>query len=67
MKTLVKNVSGETIGQLLETGSRILAQDRSGKTLGWFEKNSNKTFDKSGSPKYIGDMTRALIAEQSGN
>lgn len=50
MKQTIKNASGETVGFLVEQGARILAQDRSG-----------KTFDKSGSPVYIGDMTRALL------
>ena len=45
----------------MEQGARILAQDKSGKTLGWYDKNTNKTFDKSGSPVYVGDMTRALL------
>ena len=61
MKQTIKNASGETVGQLVEQGARILAQDRSGKTLGWYDKNTDKTFDKSGSPLYSGDMTRALL------
>jgi hypothetical protein len=61
MKELVKNASGATIGQLVEQGTRILAQDKSGKTLGWFEKNSNKTFDKSGKPLYSGNMVSMLF------
>lgn len=61
MKQTIKNASGETVGYLVEQGARILAQDRSGKTLGWYDKNTDKTFDKSGSPLYSGDMTRALL------
>lgn len=65
MTTLVKNASGATIGQLRETGARILAQDKSGQTLGWYDKNTKKTFDKSGRPVYDGDMTKALVAEHA--
>ena len=61
MKQTVKNASGETVGYLMEQGARIRAQDKSGKTLGWYDKNTNKTFDKSGSPVYVGDMTKALL------
>lgn len=61
MKQIIKNASGETVGQLVETGTRILAQDKSGKTLGWYDKNTEKTFDKSGCPLYSGNMTRALL------
>lgn len=61
MKQIIQNASGETVGYLMEQGTRILAQDKSGKTLGWYDKNTDKTFDKSGSPLYSGNMVRALF------
>lgn len=63
MKQPVKTASGKTIGYLMETGTRIIAQAVDGATLGWYDKNTDKTFDKSGSPLYSGNMVRALLTE----
>jgi hypothetical protein len=63
MKEIVKNASGKPIGQIWEAGNRIYAQDTAGKTLGWYDKNTDKTFDKSGSPVYSGNMVRALLVD----
>lgn len=63
MKMPVQDAGGKVIGYLLDNATRITAQDKSGQTLGWFDKNSEKTFDKSGKPLYSGDMTRALFRD----
>lgn len=63
MKRLIKNASGETVGQIWEQGTRIFAQDTSGQTLGWYDKNTDKTFDKSGRPVYDGNMVTALLRD----
>ena len=59
----VKDASGKTVGYKVQRGSQILVQDSSGSTLGRFDKNVNKTVDKSGKVLYSGDQTSALIEE----
>ncbi len=61
VREAIKSASGATLGYRAEQGARTLVQDLAGQTLGWFDKNTKKTFDKSGKPLYIGDMTVALL------
>ena len=64
MKETIKSASGKTLGYKAQVGSRTVVQDASGKTLGHYEKNQDKTFDKSGRALYSGDQTSALIEGQ---
>jgi hypothetical protein len=61
VKETIKSAGGATLGYRVEQGARTLVQDSAGQTVGWFDRNTNKTFDKSGKPLYSGDMTVALL------
>jgi hypothetical protein len=61
MKETVKDASGRTVGYKVQRGSQTVVEDASGKTLGRFDKNVNKTVDKSGKVLYSGDQTSALF------
>ena len=63
MKTAVKDANGRTLGYQVERGSQVIAEDASGAVIGRYDKNTNKTFDKSGRARYTGDQTAALIGE----
>ena len=63
MREMIKSASGKTLGFKAEVGSRTVVQDASGATLGHYDKNQDKTFDKSGRALYSGDQTSALIEE----
>jgi hypothetical protein len=61
MKTIVKDASGRTLGYKKTCGSQIIVEDASGKMLGAYNKNVNKTVDKSGKALYSGDQSSALF------
>ena len=61
MKTMVKDASGKTLGYKVERGSQVIVEDASGKMVGAYNKNVNKTVDKSGRAVYSGDQTSALL------
>ncbi len=63
-REIIKSASGKTVGYKLKVGSRTVVQDSAGGTLGFFDENSNKTFDKSGTPLYSGDQTSALLENE---
>jgi hypothetical protein len=63
MKTIVKDASGRTIGYKVQRGSQIIVEDASGKMLGRFDGNVNKTVDRSGKVLYGGDQTSALFGQ----
>ncbi len=60
---LIKDGSGKTIGQLIETGNQIQITDRSGKMLGKYDKSQNRTFDRQGRNVGPGDQTMRLLTE----
>lgn len=59
----IKSASGKVLGYKFDTGNVVLLQNASGATLGRFDKNTNKTFDKTGRAVYEGDQTSALLNE----
>jgi hypothetical protein len=61
MREIVKDASGKTVGYKVQQGSQTIVQDASGSTLGRFDKNVNKTVDKSGKVRYSGDHTDTLF------
>ena len=61
VKETIKSASGKTLGYKVQVGGRTVVQDASGATLGHYEKNQDKTFDKSGRALYSGDQTSALF------
>ena len=61
MKTMVKDASGKTLGYKVERGSQVIVEDASGKMVGAYNKNVNKTVDKYGRAVYSGDQTSALL------
>ena len=65
MKETIRDASGKTLGYKVQVGSRLVVQDASGATLGHFDKNVNKTVDKSGRVLYSGDQTSALVGEST--
>jgi len=62
-RELVKDASGKTVGYKTPRGSQTLVQDASGNTLGRYDRNTNKTVDKSGKVRYSGDQTSALFEQ----
>ena len=60
---LVKRADGSTRAQINESGTRRTVQDSSGETQGWYDSNTDKTFDKSGRVIGQGDQTGALYPE----
>ena len=63
MRTAIKTASGRTIGYQFECGSQVIAQDASGATIGRYDGNTKKTFDKHGHAAYSGNQTAALIGD----
>lgn len=63
MKTTIKDASGKTVAQTMEAGDRTLLQDASGSTLGWHDKNTNQTYNKSGRAVYKGNHLSALLED----
>ena len=61
MKTAIKNASGRTIGYKKVCGSQTIVEDASGKMLGRYDKNTDKTIDSSGKVMYSGDQTTMLV------
>ena len=64
MREMIKSASGKTLGYKFDTGNVVLLQDASGKSIGRFDKNTNKTFDKTGRAVYEGDQTSALLESE---
>jgi hypothetical protein len=60
---LVKRADGSTRAQINESGTRKTVQDSSGKTQGWYDANTDKTFDRTGRVVGQGDQTGALYPE----
>jgi len=60
---LVKRADGSTRAQINETWTRKTVTDANGKTLGWYDANSDKTFDRTGRVVGQGDQTGALYPE----
>lgn len=61
MKEPVKDASGRTVGYKVVRGSQVIVEDASGAVLGRYDKNTNKTLDKSGKVRYSGDQTSVLF------
>jgi len=61
VKETIKDASGKTLGYRVERGPLTIVEDASGKQIGRFDRNTNKTFDKSGKAAYSGDQTSALF------
>lgn len=60
---LVKRADGSTRAQINENGTRKTVHDSSGKTQGWYDTNTDKTFDRTGKVVGQGDQTGALYPE----
>ena len=56
---LLKDKNGRTRGFLVEQIGRTVLRDPQGATLGWYDKNQNRTFDKSG--RYVGNDNQLTI------
>jgi hypothetical protein len=64
-REIIKSASGKTLGYRMKTGSRTTMQNASGATIGFFEENANKTFNREGHAVYEGDQTSALLNDES--
>ena len=64
MKEQIKDASGRTVGYKLQAGSQTIVQDAAGATVGRYDENTKKTFDKSGRALYSGYQTSALLADE---
>ena len=60
---MVKNANGNTVGYKVVRGSQVIVEDASGKMVGAYNKNVNKTVDNSGRAVYSGDQTSALLGQ----
>lgn len=60
-REIIKSASGKTLGYRLKIGNQVFMQDASGKSVGRYDENTDKTFDRSGRALYDGDQTSALI------
>jgi hypothetical protein len=56
-----KRQDGSTRAQVNETSTRKTVTDSSGKTLGWYDRNTDKTFDRSGRVVGQGEQTGILF------
>lgn len=61
MRTIVKGSRGESIGYINEDSGRRTLFDSSGAMLGYYNKNTNKTFDRSGAVVGQGDQLTRLL------
>lgn len=61
MRETIKDGNGKTVGYKFDTGNQVLVQDAAGGTIGRYDKNTNKTFDKQGKVRYSGDNSSALF------
>jgi len=61
MKETIKDANGRTLGYKKVCGSQTIVEDASGKMLGRYDKNVNKTVDSSGRAVYSGDQSSALF------
>ena len=62
MKETIKDANGRTVGYKMEAGSQLIVQDATGATVGRYDGNVKKTFDKAGRALYSGDQTSALLS-----
>lgn len=63
MKETIKDASGRTVGYKKVCGSQVIVEDASGKLVGRYDKNINKTVDESGNAVYSGDQSSALLGQ----
>ena len=61
MKETIKDASGRTVGFKVQRGSQVIVEDASGKMLGRYDKNVNKTVDSNGKALYSGDQSSLLL------
>ena len=61
MKETIQDASGRVIGYKKTVGNQVIVESPTGKMLGRYDGNTEKTFDKSGRAMYNGDQTSALF------
>lgn len=60
-RKLIKGVSGQTLGFIIEQGDRKEIFDPAGKLLGFYLKSQDKTFTASGACVGFGDQINILL------
>lgn len=61
MRTLLKSANGQIKGYLNEAGPRTFIYDPSGNVLGWYDKNTDKTYNKSNTVVAMGNQVMILL------
>ena len=61
MKEKIKDSSGRTIGYKNQRGTQTIVEDASGKMLGRYDGNVDKTVDRTGRVRYYGDQSSMLF------
>ena len=63
MQKTVKGSRGETLGYITEHSDRRTIYDAAGAMLGYYNKNTDKTFDRSGAMVGNGDQLTRLLKD----
>lgn len=63
MRTVIRGQIGETKGYIDNSGHRLIIRDSSGNMLGWYDKNMNRTFNKSGTCVGHGNILSFLLQD----
>lgn len=61
MKNLIKGASGQILGWTVDIGPRINLFGRDGNLLGWYDRNTDKTHDRSGNVVAFGNQVSMLL------
>lgn len=64
MRTIIRNDQNSTMrGFTEDIGNRIEIHDIQGKMLGWYDKNNDRTFNKSGANIGRGNQLMVLLTD----
>lgn len=61
MGNILKDRSGNKIGEIKNQGDRLIIVDKSGNKLGSYDPRTNITYDKSGNKYGSGNLLTSLI------
>jgi hypothetical protein len=61
MQTPLKGAAGQVLGYIMEAGDRKTLQDPQGRTMGWYSKSQNRTYDRQGALVGPGEQLTILL------
>lgn len=67
MSNYIRDGRNNVVGYIKEMGSVTYAHGSKGENVGYFSKSANATFDKNGKRYGTGDLTSALVMNNSKN